>query len=106
MTALGFSVEPLRMKDPIHRHSRRASLLAGEQKCEPLGILATAFEARPVACSEGGNFVEEEQFGVVAAPDAALTALELQHATDPLARHPASRSERLVVAMKFSAAIS
>src|SRR6185295_14266797 len=73
---------------------------------EGLRVGAPAFEARTVASRERGDLVEEEQLGVVAAPDVALASLEVQDAADPLPRRPAPVSQGAVVAMKLAAAIA
>jgi hypothetical protein len=94
------------MEDSVHSVRRCALLHARKQDCKSFGIPAAALETRPMAGGKRRDLVEEEQLRVVAAPHVALAALELQHAADPLARHPAPRTERFVVAMEFSAAIA
>ena len=93
MAALGFSIKPLGVQGLIHRGGRCALLLARKQKRKPLGILAPAFEAGPMAGSEGRDLVEEEQFRVAVAPDLAVTIVEVELAANPLFRCPAPGSQ-------------
>ena len=90
MQAFGLAVEPLGVQHLIHRRRRRAFLLAGEQRRKGFRVLAPAFEAGPVAGRERRHLIEKKQLGVIAAPDVALTVLELEHAADPLPRGPAA----------------
>src|SRR6185437_4837325 len=90
----------------VHRRRRRALLLAGEQRRKGFRVLAPAFEARPVAGGERCHLVEKEQLGVIAAPDVALAVVEFEYAADPLPRYPAASRQRLIVEMKFAAAIA
>ena len=59
-----------------------------------------------MARGERGRLVEEEQFGVVAAPDFALAVLELADADDPLPVGPMAAPQRLVVAMELAATVA
>src|SRR5690242_3512194 len=109
MNALGLAVKPLGMQDLIHGPCGDAVLAArrrGEQFREFLGILAAALEAGPMAGSERRHLVEKEQFRVIAAPDVTMPAAEIQHATDPLSRHPPARGELLSVGVEFAATIA
>ena len=65
-----------------------------------LGILAAAFEARPMTGGQRRRLVEEEQLGVIAAPDVALAIFEVEHAADPLPRGPAPARQRLLVGVE------
>src|SRR6185437_4959956 len=78
----------------------------GEQFRELLGVRAPALETGPMTGGEGRHLVEKEQFGVIAAPDVAMSAAEIQHAADPLPRYPPTRGQTLRVGMEFAAAIA
>ena len=91
--------------------SRRAAALGSlnaslPEAGESLRILAPAFKARPVPGGERGHLVEEKQLGVIAAPDVALAALEIQHAADPLPRRPAALGQLSVVGVDAPAAVA
>ena len=104
--ALGLAVEPFGVQDFVHRRRAGALGLAGEQRGETLGILAPAFEARPVAGGERRHLVEEEQFGVTVAPDVAMAVFEIEPAANPLPRRPAPRRELALVGVNSPAAIA
>jgi len=96
MAPLGLSIKPFGMKNFVHRCSRCALFLAGEQKSKPLGILAPAFETGPVTRGEGRHFIEEKQLGVAVAPDLPVTVVERELATDPGAVDPTARRQLLL----------
>src|SRR5271154_3949503 len=70
------------------------------------GILAPAFETRPMPSRECRRLVEKEQLGVIAAPDVTLPALEIEHAANPLPRRPAPLRQCFGVGMETPAAVT
>src|SRR5262249_11587901 len=105
MCPLGLAVQALGVKEPVHRARRCAFPIAREELRKSFGIPAAAVETRPMTGSKCRDFVKKEQLRVVAAPHVALTALEFQHAADPLPRHPTARGQRFVVAVELATAI-
>src|SRR5262249_17699975 len=65
-------------------------------------------EAGPVAGGERRGLVEEEEFRIAVRHHhrRAMSALELEHAGDPLPRRPAPRAQRPVGAMERAAAVA
>jgi hypothetical protein len=106
VAALGLPIEPFGVKDLVHRRSRCAPLLASEQKRKPLGILAPAFEARPVARGEGRHFIEKKQLGIAVAPDLPVAVVERELATDPGAVDPTARAQFPLCVMQPPAPVS
>jgi hypothetical protein len=106
VAALGLPIEPFGVKDLVHRRSRCAPLLASEQKRKPLGILAPAFEARPVARGEGRHFIEKKQLGIAVAPDLPVAVVERELATDPDAVDPTARAQFPLCVMQPPAPVS
>jgi hypothetical protein len=104
--ALGFAVEALGVQQPVHGRGARAFPFAGKKFGKFLGILAPAFETRPVAGGERRHLVKEEQFAVAVAPHFAVAIIEGQFAANPLPRDPAAGPQRFVVAMQAPAAIA
>src|SRR5215471_2418729 len=109
MPAFGAAIKPLGMQHAIHlgRARRGVEAVAAREGCgERLGVGAPALEAGAMTGSERSRLIEEEQFGVTAPPDLAMTALEFEPAADPGARHPAPQAEGAIVTMKTSAAVA
>src|SRR5205814_5725378 len=109
MATLVAAVEPLGVENAVHlgraRGHRRVP--RGGPACRKgEGVAAAAFEAGPVPGSQRGRLVEKEQLGIAVAPNRAMTLLELRDAADPLARGPAPRAERAIIAMEPAAAIA
>ena len=106
MHALGLAGEPLAMQHRVHSGGGRALFLVGKQRGEMLGVLAPAFEARPVAGGERRHLVEEEQLAIALAPDLAMAVVEVELAADPLLRHPAPAAQFAPCVMQPPAAIA
>ena len=109
MPPLDAPVEPLGVDEAIHLGSRwrRKQAAAGRhRRGERLGIFPPALEAGPVAGRERSWLVEEKQFGVAGAPDLAPASLEREPAANPLARRPAPRRQRAIVAVEAPATIA
>ena len=68
--------------------------------------LPAALEARAVAGGERGRLVEKEELRVVAPPDVALASFEFADADEPVLILSAAATERLIVAMQPSAAVT
>src|SRR6185312_11736781 len=79
---LDLADQSLGVENVIHGARGCALGLGRKQQGKPFGILAPAFEARPMPCGKGRDLVEKEQFRVVAPPYAALAALETEHAAN------------------------
>ncbi|HEY4983353.1 MAG TPA: hypothetical protein VII24_15765 [Pseudolabrys sp.] len=96
------------MQGRIHRRGAGVGVgrLAGKQRRKILGVLAPAFEARPVAGSERRHLVEEEQLAIAVAPDRAVAIVEGELAADPLPRRLAARPQRACLVMQTAAAIA
>ena len=106
MRALGRADQPLGVKHGVHRRCRRALLLARKQQREAFGILAPAFETRPVPGGKSGHLVEEEQLGVAIAPYGAMAVVEFELAANPLPRRPVPPAEFFLVIVQLPAAIA
>src|SRR6478609_8058877 len=109
MPPLGAAIEPLGVQHQVHLIGAGSSQKLKRplpRRSKRFRILAPAFEAGPVASGERGHLVHKKQLGVIAAPDVALAALEIQHAADPLPRRPAPAGQLLVVGVEASAAIA
>jgi len=106
VAALGLSIEPLGVKNFIHRHCRCAPLLVRKQKRKPLGVLAPALETGPVTHSEGRHFIEEKQLGIAIAPDLPVAVVERELATDPGAVDPTARAQFPLCVMQPPAPVS
>jgi hypothetical protein len=109
MPALGPSIQALAVQHLVHFAGARPRVQA-LRFTPSLGkgqrVRAAAFEAGPVPGRERGRFVEKEQFGIEAVPHVAAATPEIEHAANPLPRHPAPRCQRLCGGMQAPAAIA
>ena len=106
MGTFGHANQPLGMKHGVHYGRRRALLLARKQQREAFGILAPAFETRPVSGGESYHLIEEEQLGVAIAPHGAMAIVEFELAANPLLRCPAPSAEFLAIIVQPPATIA
>lgn len=105
MPAFGPPIEPLGVEHAIDL-VRTQNRPVGERRREGLRIRAPALEAGPVTGRQCGRLVEKEQFGIARAPDVAMPSLEVEAATNPTTRDPASSAEGPVGVMEAPAAIA
>ena len=71
-----------------------------------LRILPSAIETRPVARRKGCHLIEKEQRGVTPAHRLMMCALPFEFAANPMCAGPAPLAQRLVIAVKFAAAVA
>jgi hypothetical protein len=103
--ALGTPVEPLGVQHAIHL-VRTRSVPTGERRRKSLCIRPPALEAGAVTGRKRSRLVEEEQLGITRPPNVSVPSVEIEAATNPSARNPASSAKGTLVAMEASAAIA